>query len=211
MVYSGEIIEAISVDVSRLNRMDALFVKQGDAYTRKYKATITNDGVPIEIPNTATILFNCQNLADQTKKSTVEGTVNNDGTVTVQVPQVVMQVPGNIQCDIAIRTTSDNDTQVLKTMTFMLECQKAANPTGTSTQAEDDIINRLLSGTISALPTIIDSETSGGWGGEIPNTYPGATGIAGEIAFLDYAGTMWFLSDVVESGGTTNYEWIKFA
>lgn len=159
MQYNGSVIQEISLDVSRFNPIAPILVKQKDAYTRGFKVTITDNGTPLQIQNSAEVWFNCENLTpviesgvETTKKASVEGTVNTDGTVTVFVPSVVMEIAGNIQCDISIITTTEVNneltSQVLKTMTFMLDCQKAANPSGTSSAAEDDILVGLASGTI---------------------------------------------------------------
>lgn len=159
MQYNGSVIQEISLDVSRFNPIAPILVKQKDAYTRGFKVTITDNGTPLQIQDSAEVWFNCENLTpviesgvETTKKASVEGTVNADGTVTVFVPSVVMEIAGNIQCDISIITTAEANNeltpQVLKTMTFMLDCQKAANPSGTSSAAEDDILVGLASGTI---------------------------------------------------------------
>ena len=159
MQYNGSVIQEISLDVSRFNPIAPILVKQKDAYTRGFKVTITDNGTPLQIQDSTEVWFNCENLTsvveggvETTKKASVEGTVNADGTVTVFVPSVVMEIAGNIQCDISIITTAETNneltSQVLKTMTFMLDCQKAANPSGTSSAAEDDILVGLASGTI---------------------------------------------------------------
>lgn len=159
MQYNGSIIQNITLDVSQFNPIAPILVKQKDAYTRGFKVTITDNGTPLQIQDSAEVWFNCENLTEvvengvtTTKRASVEGTVNADGTVTVFVPSVVMEVAGNIQCDISIITTTEINneltSQVLKTMTFMLDCQKAANPSGTSSTAEDDILVGLASGTI---------------------------------------------------------------
>ena len=159
MQYNGSIIQNITLDVSQFNPIAPILVKQKDAYTRGFKVTITDSGTVLQIQDSAEVWFNCENLTEvvengvtTTKRASVEGTVNSDGTVTVFVPSVVMEVAGNIQCDISIITTTEINneltSQVLKTMTFMLDCQKAANPSGTSSTAEDDILVGLASGTI---------------------------------------------------------------
>ena len=159
MQYNGSIIQNITLDVSQFNPIAPILVKQKDAYTRGFKVTITDSGTVLQIQDSAEVWFNCENLTEvvengvtTTKRASVEGTVNADGTVTVFVPSVVMEVAGNIQCDISIITTTEINneltSQVLKTMTFMLDCQKAANPSGTSSTAEDDILVGLASGTI---------------------------------------------------------------
>lgn len=147
--YNGTIYEELAVDVSQQNEFPPCLVKQGDAYTRGYIITLTNNGEPLTIPTTNTIVwFNCRNQTDPTKRASAAGTINEDGTVTVIVPTVVMEVAGLIQCDISIITASGNDTNILKSTLFYLNCEEAANPDGTTTAAEDSILAGIAAGTI---------------------------------------------------------------
>ena len=168
IVYGGKIYERISVDVSQPNMFAPPLVKEGDAGTRGFIITMTNNGDPITIPDTATIWLNCSNTADAEKHASVEGTINSDGTVTVDVPTVVMEVPGIIECDVSIITLSGTDeTEILKSTLFCLSCERAANKDGTSTEAEDSILAGIASGEI---------EVPGASGPQGP---PGPTGPAG--------------------------------
>ena len=148
-VYNGVILEEISVDVSQPNDFAPKFVKQGDAYTRGYVATITQNGVKLDVQTSGvTVYFNCCNQTDKTKKASLMGTVNSNGTVTVIVPEVVMEVEGYIYCDISIISASGGDTHILKTTLFVLLCEKAANKDMTTSEAEDNLLAGILAGTI---------------------------------------------------------------
>lgn len=171
IVYGGKIYERISVDVSQPNMFAPPLVKEGDAGTRGFIITMTNNGDPITIPDTATIWLNCSNTADAEKHASVEGTINSDGTVTVDVPTVVMEVPGIIECDVSIITLSGTDeTEILKSTLFCLSCERAANKNGTSTEAEDSILARIASGEI---------EVPGASGPQGPKGDPGPIGPQG--------------------------------
>lgn len=168
IVYGGKIYERISVDVSQPNMFAPPLVKEGDAGTRGFIITVTDNGDPINIPDTATVWLNCSNTADAEKHASAEGTINSDGTVTVDVPTVVMEVPGIIECDVSIITLSGTDeTEILKSTLFCLSCERAANKNGTSTKAEDSILAGIASGEI---------EVPGASGPQGP---PGPTGPAG--------------------------------
>ncbi len=150
IVYGGKIYEKLSVDVSQANAFAPPLVKEGDSGTRGLIITVTDNGEPIEIPDSATAWLNCSNTADKEKHASVEGVINEDGTVTVDVPTVVMDVPGIIECDISIITLSESDqTEILKSTLFCLSCEKAANKSGTSTEAEDSILAGIAAGEIT--------------------------------------------------------------
>ena len=54
----------------------------------------------------------------------------------------------------------------------------------------------------------VDPAVSAEWGDEIPDTYEGRTGRAGELAFYD--NRLWFLSEVVEYAQSyTHYYWLR--
>lgn len=147
--YNGTIFEEISVDVSQPNEFAPRLVKQGDAYTRGYIITLTENGEKLTIPTAnTTAWFNCRNKTDPTKRASAAGTINGDGTVTVLVPTVVMEVEGFIQCDISIITASGSNTNILKSTLFYLNCEESANPNGTTTAAEDSILAGIAAGTI---------------------------------------------------------------
>ena len=149
ITYDGTIYEELSVDVSQQNEFAPRLVKQGDAYTRGYIITLTENGEPLTIPTAnTTAWFNCRNKTDETKRASATGTINSNGTVTVKVPTVVMEVAGFIQCDVSIITASGNDTNILKSTLFYLNCEEAANPNGTTTAAEDSILAGIAVGTI---------------------------------------------------------------
>lgn len=157
-IYNDYITEELSIDVCQLNSFPPPLVKQKDANSRKYHITVTKNGSQLIVPNDAEIWFNCRNQTNSEKRSSLEGDVLSDGTILVTVPKVVMDVPGYIECDLSIITLaeSENDTNILKTTTFLLYCQESANPNGSSGTAEDTILAKMASGELELF---------------IPNTY----------------------------------------
>lgn len=175
IVYDGKIYEHLSVDVSQPNMFAPPLVKEGDSGTRGFIITVTDNGEPIAIPTTATVWLNCSNTADAEKHASAAGTINSDGTVTVDVPTVVMEVPGLIECDVSIITLSGADeTEILKSTLFCLSCERAANKDGTSTKAEDSILAGIASGEI---------EVPGASGPQGPAGPAGPQGPAGADGF----------------------------
>ena len=206
VTYNGVIWENISVDVSRPNEFAPRLVKQKDAYTRGYIITLTDNGEKLTIPvaNT-TAWFNCSNKTDPTKRASAEGSINNDGTVSVLVPAVVMDVAGYIQCDVSIITASGNDTHILKSTLFYLDCQEAANPNGTSSATEDTILAGIVTGTLVPpgvfRPRVI-TETFSGTG--IPTDYPGTL-----FEIVAYESSLYFLSQILGTEEEPLYHWYK--
>ena len=175
IMYDGKIYEHLSVDVSQPNMFAPPLVKEGDSGTRGFIITVTDNGEPIAIPTTATVWLNCSNTADAEKHASAAGTINSDGTVTVDVPTVVMEVPGLIECDVSIITLSGADeTEILKSTLFCLQCERAANKDGTSTKAEDSILAGIASGEI---------EVPGASGPQGPAGPAGPQGSAGADGF----------------------------
>lgn len=147
--YNGVIYEELSIDVSQNNEFAPRLVKQKDAYTRGYIITLTQGGEKLTIPTSGTTAwFNARNQTDPTKRASTQGTIGNDGTVSVIVPAVVMEVAGYIQCDVSVITVSGNDTHILKSTLFYLSCEAAANPDGTTSVAEDSILAGIAAGNI---------------------------------------------------------------
>lgn len=180
IVYGGKIYEKLSVDVSQANVFAPPLVKEGDSGTRGLIITVTNNGEPIEIPDSATAWLNCSNTADKEKHASVEGVINEDGTVTVDVPTVVMEVPGIIECDISIITLSESDqTEILKSTLFCLSCEKAANKSGTSTEAEDSILAGIAAGEITIPAAKGDPGPQGPVGPVGPQGEQGPQGVQG--------------------------------
>ncbi|MBQ3265196.1 MAG: BppU family phage baseplate upper protein, partial [Ruminococcus sp.] len=196
--YEGVIFERLSVDVSQQNEFAPRLVKQGDAYTRGYIITLTKDGEPLIISTTnTTVWFNCRNKTDPTKRASAEGTINADGTVTVKVPTVVMEVAGYIQCDISIITVSGNDTNILKSTLFTLICEASANPDGTTTEAEDSILVGIAAGTIvpPAGPYVPKTRTVAG------------NALSADITAADLITALGIKDAVIEIDAETSAQW----
>lgn len=148
-VYNGVIYQPINVDVSQPNEFAPLLVKQKDAYSRGYDITLTDSGKALNISTqNSTVWFNCCNQSDTRKKASVAGTINENGTVTVIVPAVVMDVKGLIQCDISVITAVGEETHILKSTLFYLNCEAAANPDNVTSEAEESILAGIAAGTI---------------------------------------------------------------
>ena len=102
----AQIIREIRVDVSQPNVFQAIVAKQLDCNSRFLKITLVDFGVKIEVPETAKVTINA-NRPDGKSQSFV-GVANNDGTITVPLAQWMLEVAGELKCDVSVINTTDN-------------------------------------------------------------------------------------------------------
>lgn len=122
----------LTIDCSTPNRFKATVGKQGDKDTRFFKVTITKDGEKQNVNSGEAVLINCKR-ADGEKKA-FSGEVNQDNTVTVPLPNWLLEKEGDAVCDISI-LDMNNETR-LTTLSFSLYIEKAVY--NTSTPSEDE-------------------------------------------------------------------------
>lgn len=115
------VIQEIDVEVSRPNFFQAIVAKQYDNDSRFLKATLVQDREKINISETATVTINAKR-SDGADES-FEGSVNNDGTVTVPLDYWMLELEGMVECDISI--FGENGTK-LTTTKFFVEVEKAS-------------------------------------------------------------------------------------
>ena len=132
------ILREITADVAQLNRYQAIVAKQYDRESRFLKVHITNMGEPITVDPTATVIINARR-SDDTGRSFM-GEVNQDGSVTVPLTYWILELDGNVKCDISIIV--DNEIMLTTTL-FELEVEEAA--VSNSDVEEDEEYSVLLS------------------------------------------------------------------
>jgi hypothetical protein len=120
----AQIVKELRVDVSQPNVFQAIVAKQHDSNSRFLKITLVDFGVKVEVPNTAKVTINA-NRPDGASES-FKGEANNDGTITVPLAQWMLDIDGEVKCDVSVTNTEDN--KRLTSTDFWLEVQKAANP-----------------------------------------------------------------------------------
>jgi hypothetical protein len=119
----AQIIREIRVDVSQPNVFQAIVAKQLDCNSRFLKITLVDFGVKIEVPKTAKVTINA-NRPDG-KSQSFMGVANNDGTITVPLAQWMLEVAGELKCDVSVINTTDN--KRLTSTDFYVNVQEAAN------------------------------------------------------------------------------------
>jgi hypothetical protein len=118
-----QIIKELTVDVTKPNVFQAVVAKQYDMNTRFLKVTFADCGNKIEIPlaDTNKVVINAERNDGQSKG--FEGSINDDGTVTVPLHSWMLELDGTVICDISVICGTDKK---LTTTSFTLIVEKAA-------------------------------------------------------------------------------------
>lgn len=135
------ITREISVDVAKRNVFSAIVAKQLDNNSRFLKVTITNLGEKLSVAATSTVVINA--LREDGLSKAFLGEANDDGTVTVPLTLWMLELDGEVKCDISVVGTEDRK---LTTMTFILAVE-AANYSGEDITEDEnyDLLISLLS------------------------------------------------------------------
>ena len=135
-----QIIREVSIDVSRSNIFQAIVAKQNDSNSRFLKATITDNGKKITVESSSIVPINGTRPDEEAKA--FEGSVNEDGTVTVPLTNWLLELDGRVKCDISI---VDAEGRKLTTMKFMLLVEAAAYDGSDISEDEDaDLLISIL-------------------------------------------------------------------
>lgn len=120
----AEIINELTLDVARENRIQAVLGKQYDYKSRYLKVQIANNGEPIFVTSGTVVTINATR-ADKQNNSFL-GVVNDDGTVTVPITQWMLALDDYVKCDISM---TDPQGRKLTTANFTVEVEHS-NYTG---------------------------------------------------------------------------------
>lgn len=120
----AEIINELTLDVARENRIQAVLGKQYDYKSRYLKVQIANNGEPIFVTAGTVATINATR-ADKQNNSFL-GVVNDDGTVTVPITQWMLALDDYVKCDISM---TDPQGRKLTTANFTVEVEHS-NYTG---------------------------------------------------------------------------------
>ena len=115
------ITQEITVEVAKPNYFQALVAKQGDINSRFLKVTFAHDGEKIEIQPTSTARINATR-ADGEDRAFL-GESNSDGTVTVPLASWMLDLPGLLECDVAV---IDAEGSKLTSTSFKIMVDKSA-------------------------------------------------------------------------------------
>lgn len=137
----AQIIQNISVDVSKPNFFQAIVAKQYDSGSRFLKATLIHCGKTVEIDPTSTVLINAKRSSDGEEKA-FAGVANDDNTVTVPLAYWMLEFEGTVKCDISVIGA---DGTKLTSTSFTVEVESASCNSGDVSEDENyDVLVKLI-------------------------------------------------------------------
>ena len=144
----AQIIKKISLEVSKPNIIQAIVAKQYDNNSRFLQVTLIDEGKKIEIAPTSTILINAKRN-DGTEKP-FAGEANDDGTATVPLTYWMLELEGEVWCDVSV---IDTEGRKLTSTKFEVLVEKASCSNSDITEDENyDILVQLIE-EVSAIKT----------------------------------------------------------
>lgn len=145
------ITKEITIDVARTSVFQTIVAKQHDSNSRFLRVAITNDGVPLPIDTSSTVIIDGKREDGESKGFL--GTVNSDGTVTVPLTGWLLELNGIVKCDI---TVVDSEGRKLSTTLFYLAVEEAVYDGSEISEDENyDLLVELL-GEVSKAKADVD-------------------------------------------------------
>ena len=170
-----KITKQISVDVAQENLIKSIVAKQYDNDSRFLKVRLTNEGKQINVNPTSVVTINALREDDEAKA--FAGTVNEDGTVTVPITNWMLELDGQIKCDISVINTEQRK---LSSTAFTIQVEAATYDGGNiSDDDKYDILVNLIAEVKSLEEDLETKLANGEFKGE-----KGDKGDAGVIKFI---------------------------
>lgn len=136
----AQIIKKISLEVSKPNIIQAIVAKQYDNNSRFLKVTLMHENQKIEILPTSTVTINAKRN-DGTEKPFM-GEANDDGTATVPLTYWMLELEGEVWCDVSV---IDTEGRKLTSTKFELLVEKASCSNSDITEDENyDVLVQLI-------------------------------------------------------------------
>lgn len=126
-----QITQYITLDMTDGENWQAVHAKQGDDASRFICVTLTASGVVYTPPEGATANFRC--LKPDGCSCYNPATINEDGTITVDLTEQVLAVAGRVAADVSLVGTEG---QVLSTVSFEIIVERA--PVGRSIDSANE-------------------------------------------------------------------------
>lgn len=145
-------VQEISLDVSGKLRYKYIDAKQGDNASRYLKITLLANGKKITPETGETAIFRC--LKPDGHSCLNSGTINSDGTVTVELTNQVLACKGTTKADVSLMK---GDT-VLSTVTFFIQVEEA--PISANIAASSDEFLLLVEKTSEAVEAIEEAKAA---------------------------------------------------
>lgn len=140
-----EIIKELEIEVSKPNVFQAVVAKQYDMNTRFLKVTFVDNKEKISITNSDTVSVTINALRPDGQSKGFDGTINDDGTVTVPLHSWMLELVGTVVCDISAIDTKEGSSKKLTTTSFTLFVEQAAwGGEGMTSDPQYDILIQLI-------------------------------------------------------------------
>lgn len=135
------IIKEIRLEVSKPNLIQAIVAKQNDCNSRFLKVSLWDEGTQIPIRSTAEVTINAERKDGAS--DSFFGEVNEDNTVTVPLHSWMLELAGDVNCDVSIIVEG----RKLTTTSFVVMVEKASNSgDDVSNDPQYDVLVDLISG-----------------------------------------------------------------
>lgn len=193
-------IQYISVDINGNKSINNLRIKQYDKDIRYIYATITENGVPLDLTEYTGIVsvHKPDNTAVLNNVTEIAGSV-----VKIQLTEQMGAADGVALFEIQLRTT---DGGVITTVTFNVKVDKAVNPSGTITSSyEFNALNEALAEVQESIEYIDDLKTLGILTADMKGEADGVASLNGDAKIpLDQIPDEAKLWETLPSGHITN-------
>lgn len=143
----AQIIQEISVEVAKPNLFQALVAKQGDYGSRFLKVTFVNNGEKLTINATSTVTINANRPDGGSKR--FEGVVNDDNTVTVPLAAWILELDGEVRCDISVMDAAGEKKLTSTSFTVKVDLG-ACSDTDISEDEDYDILKQAVETAVDA-------------------------------------------------------------
>lgn len=117
-----QVTKEVVTDVTTRCKSKAILAKQNDDGSRFLKVHIQESGKNIQIKDNVTVTLNVQR--PDTSAAMFFGSVNDDGTVEVELNSWILEQVGTVSCDISL--LDPENSVKLTTMTFYVEVEASA-------------------------------------------------------------------------------------
>ena len=137
-----EIVREVVADVTTRSTSKLVVAKQNDAGSRFLNVRIKDGGKSLDMPSQSAVILNAQRPDGSV--GMFYGSVNDNGTVRVELNAWILEQPGTVSCDISV---VDEKSVKLTTMTFYVEVEAAVASDESVEEVEEyslivDLLNR---------------------------------------------------------------------
>ncbi len=135
----AKIIQEINLEVAKPNLFQAIVAKQYDYGSRYLKVTFVNNGEKIHVEDSMTATINAKRPDGESNRFMAE--VNADGTVTAPLVGWMLELQGDVICDVSVMTENGK----LTSTDFTINVNIAASSDEDISDSEDfDVLKDLI-------------------------------------------------------------------